>query len=89
VVTLRARRVVSAPKIDPPRQTEPGDPEVGRTTSRWDGRDHETPILERARLRDGTIQGPALITEYSATTYLPPGCDCEIEGGLLRLTLRR
>jgi N-methylhydantoinase A/oxoprolinase/acetone carboxylase beta subunit len=33
-----------------------------------------TPLLERADILPGkTLTGPAVITEYSATTVVPPG----------------
>jgi N-methylhydantoinase A len=89
VVTVRARGIVRAPRVEPPRgPVEQGPPQIGGLTSRWDGRAHETPILARARLRDGMrVDGPALITEYSATTYLPPGAALAVEGDCLRITL--
>jgi N-methylhydantoinase A len=89
LVTLRVRGFGATPPLAPPREPpEAGDVEIGRLTSRWDGRDHQTPILARARLRDGMkLDGPALIVEYSATTYLPPGAHAEADAGCLRITL--
>jgi N-methylhydantoinase A len=89
LVTLRVRGVGRTPPIAPPREpAEEGEPEVGRLLSRWDGAAHATPILARARLRDGArVEGPALIVEYSATTWVAPGWVAVSDGGCLRLSL--
>jgi N-methylhydantoinase A len=87
LVTLRVTGRGLTPPVDPPREPlEPGAPQVGRLTARWEGRDWETPILSRARLRD-PIEGPALIVEYSATTWLPPGARAAVENGALAIAL--
>ena len=87
LVTLRASGRGLTPPIAPPRQPpEEGDPQVGRLTSRWKGRPLETPILSRGRLK-GTVHGPALIVEYSATTWLPPDARAQVDDGVLRITL--
>ena len=40
-----------------------------------------TRVYERARLKAGNrIAGPALIFEYSATTAVPPGYACVVDG---------
>ena len=86
-MTLRVRGVGRTAPLDPPREpAEDGEPHVGRITSRWEGRDHDTPILARARLRDGAqVVGPALIVEYSATTCVAPGWRAVSDGGCLRI----
>jgi N-methylhydantoinase A len=87
LVTLRVTGRGLTPPLDPPRPAaEEGAPEIGRLTARWEGRDWDTPILSRARLRDPT-DGPALIVEYSATTWLPPGARASVEDGALAIEL--
>jgi N-methylhydantoinase A len=87
LVTLRARGIGVTERVPPPAPPrEDGPAELGRLTSRWDGRDYDTPILSRARLPDGMrIAGPALIVEYSATTYVAPGAGAEVDGIRLRI----
>jgi N-methylhydantoinase A len=86
LVTVRARSVMRTPPLPPPREPlDEGPPQVGVTTSRWDGRAYPTPIYRRARLKHAV--GPALIVEYSATTYLPPGARASVEDGCLAVSL--
>ena len=89
LATVRVRGLGKTPAIAPPREPSvDGEPQIGRLTSRWDGRVHETPIVARGRLRDGArLSGPALVVEYSATTYLPPGAIAEVDNGCLRIEL--
>jgi N-methylhydantoinase A len=38
------------------------------------GRRYKTPIIPRSAIQQGRrYRGPAIITEYSATTVVPPG----------------
>jgi N-methylhydantoinase A len=87
--SLRVRGIGRAAEVPAPQAPlEPGEPEVGSTTSRWDGRAWETPLYARRRLPDGArVAGPALIVEYSATTYLPPGARGEVSGGAIHVEL--
>jgi N-methylhydantoinase A len=86
LVTLRARGIRKAKAVEPPRSArESGEPQIGKITSRWDGRDHDTPIYARARVSE--VEGPALIVEYSATTYLPPGARAKEAGDCLLISL--
>jgi N-methylhydantoinase A len=40
-------------------------------------------IYDREKLRAGDVfGGPAIVTEYSATTFVPPGCRAELDGFL-------
>jgi N-methylhydantoinase A len=40
----------------------------------------ESPVLDREVLGPGnTLEGPAVVHEYSATTFLPPGCGAEVD----------
>ncbi len=37
-------------------------------------------VYDRARLEPGDrFDGPAVIVEYSATTFLPPGCNASVD----------
>ena len=76
VVTLRLRARIASPR--PPaararagkRAAEP----ALRAPVLFDGRRYPTPIRERAGLVPGrSYTGPAVVTEYSATTVVPPG----------------
>jgi N-methylhydantoinase A len=45
----------------------------------WRGRFQTTPFYERERLPAGVrIKGPAVVVEYSSTTAVPPGWDCQV-----------
>jgi N-methylhydantoinase A len=86
LVTVRARSIVRTLALAPPLERDDGGPpQVGQLRSRWDGRDYQTPIYARSRLRDRLV-GPALIVEYSATSYVPPGAECEAVDGCLKLS---
>ena len=46
----------------------------------FSGKPWKTPFFDRSRLTPGTkIQGPAMITEFSATTTIPPGFHCRVD----------
>ena len=48
-----------------------------------DGRWWPGLVYEREKLTAGSVfQGPAIVTEYSATTFVPPGCRLEVDGFL-------
>jgi N-methylhydantoinase A len=84
VVTVRVRVRGLSEKLRIPKD-RPGPPDPGRAKImekevRFQGRACKTRVFERARLRAGNrITGPALIFEYSATTALPPGCQCTVD----------
>jgi N-methylhydantoinase A len=47
------------------------------------GKWRKTAIYDRSVLAHGhTIEGPAIIGEYSSTTLVPPGCRCSVDAGL-------
>jgi N-methylhydantoinase A len=47
---------------------------TGRRAVYFHGEPHDTPIYDRQALVPGdTFPGPAIITEYSSATILPPG----------------
>ena len=78
IVNVRVRLVAAAERFEPPRQpVEPGDGYAALAGSRtvyFDGSPHDTRLYERDALRAGdTFAGPAIISEYSSATILPPG----------------
>lgn len=76
IVTLRLRaRVSSTEKVDRLKlASDKGNLKAGTTQVWFDGRKIAAKILPRAGLRRGkTYPGPAIVTEYSATTVVPPG----------------
>lgn len=75
IVTLRMRgRLPSAEKIGHMKiQQEAGNLKAGSAQVWFDGRKSATRILPRSEIRAGKkYTGPAIITEYSATTVVPP-----------------
>ena len=90
-VTLRARiegpgEAVRIPEIPaaPGRNAPPGD----RSTVHQDGTDLDVPVHPRSELGFGaSVPGPAIVVEYSATTWCPPGWRAESDHwGTLRLS---
>jgi N-methylhydantoinase A len=77
VVNIRARFSGSVPKPGLPKLklhgTSPAAAIVSRSSVLFAGRKCSTTVYDRAGLRAGNrIPGPAVVTEYSATTVLPP-----------------
>jgi len=84
-------RVVAIGALERPGIPDPAV--TGRTAARtrkvyFDGREHETRIVNRSELaRNETVDGPAIIEESTATTLLPPHWRAEVvNGGQLMLT---
>jgi N-methylhydantoinase A len=78
IVNIRVRIAAPAETFDPPRQEiVEGDGTsalVGTRTVYFDGAPHATRLYERDHLHAGdTFAGPAIISEYSSATILPPG----------------
>lgn len=82
-VTLRARvempgeaiRVAELPE-DRSRQT----PMTARGAVHFDGKDLDVPIYARSDLtRSASLVGPAIVVEYSSTTWCPPGWRIEAD----------
>ena len=78
IVNVRARFTGTTPKADLPRHR------LGEASARlalngerktfYDGRPLSTAFYDRAKLRPGNrFTGPAVVVEYGATSYLPPG----------------
>jgi N-methylhydantoinase A len=76
IVTVRMRgRVASPEKLSRLKiQAEQGKLRPATASVYFDGRRHKTQILPRNLVKPGKrYRGPAIITEYSATTVAPPG----------------
>jgi N-methylhydantoinase A len=87
-VTLRALARCPGPPLNPvPLASDRGSPRSTIGTVRFRGRDLEAARVWRSDLRAGhVLEGPAIIQEYSATTWLPPGWRMEVDGwGTLHL----
>ena len=85
IVTLRvrARGISQKPRVpkNRPAGPDPKSAEIKRKNVYFEGKAHSTRVYERARLRAGNkITGPALIFEYSASSAIPPGYACTVDG---------
>jgi len=77
IVNVRVRMIAKSEPFNPiKRELREGNGEQALLSTRavhLGGRTLETPVYDRAALQPGdTIQGPAIITEYSSATILPP-----------------
>ncbi len=75
IVTVRMRgRVASPEKLSRLRiQTGAGKLQQSSTMVHFAGKNYKTPIMPRDLLKPGrTYRGPAIISEYSATSVVPP-----------------
>ena len=76
IVTVRLRgRVASPEKLSRLKiREEQGNLKQAAAMVHFSGKRHKTRIIPRASIRAGkSFRGPAIITEYSATTVVPPG----------------
>ena len=78
IVNVRVRVIAAAEAFDPPqRSLRTGDGNralVGTKAVYFDGEAVETRLYNRDALHAGdTFEGPAIISEYSSATILPPG----------------
>jgi N-methylhydantoinase A len=95
LVTLRLRAVVKSPMVKTPRSGSVGSSRPIIPSSAipvlFEGERVQTKIYSRDHLHRGqTYFGPAVITEYSATTVIPTGKRfCVDEAGNLRISMRR
>jgi N-methylhydantoinase A len=88
IVTVRLRaRIASPERIARILRENPGAKLLkGRADVWFDGKYHSTDVLPRSLLRSGKKRhGPAIVTEYSATTVVPPGLSFQADkaGNLL------
>ncbi len=77
IVNVRVRLIAAAEPFVPPQQSLiPGDGShalIGTRPVFFDGAIHETRLYNRDQLHPGdTFAGPAIISEYSSATILPP-----------------
>ena len=74
---------MDAPPLPEARGPVPSHP----GTTVVDGEDVDGPIIWRRDLRPGhEVEGPALVLDYSATTWLPPGWGLTVHPfGVLRM----
>ena len=85
IVTLRVRaigRVESPPATSAPRGGRDGSrARAGTRGMVFEGRKARGALYDRALLRAGDrFRGPALVSEFSGTTVLPPGWVCRVDG---------
>jgi len=81
LVTLRLRATVKSARLSPGKalvERSPVDPELSSIL--FEDRKIEATIYDRDSLRPGRkYSGPAVVTEYSATTIVPPGAPFWLE----------
>jgi N-methylhydantoinase A len=85
IVNVRVRMTAAAEVYTPAhREPLPGDGSAACYAERqvfFDGKQRRTRVYSRERLHAGdVIEGPALITEYTSSTVLPPGCRATVDG---------
>jgi N-methylhydantoinase A len=85
VVSYRVRVRVAVPKYEAQdeaaRISSPQAPRKGTRMVHFESAGIETPLYERARLDIGaTIEGPAIIEQFDATTIIPPGWSARVDG---------
>jgi N-methylhydantoinase A len=84
IVNVRARLTGVTPPLEWPRQrlgkADSRAAMIARRSVYFAGQRRETPILAREKLRPGNrTVGPAIISEYSATTVLPPRWNARVD----------
>jgi N-methylhydantoinase A len=87
IVTVRLRaRVASPEKLSEMKKTlmnaEQGTGKLEASSEQvwFTGKRHKTPIWPRESLKQGkAYRGPAIVTEYSATTVVPPGLKFKVD----------
>jgi N-methylhydantoinase A len=63
------------------RISSPQAPRKGTRTVHFETTGIETPLYERDGLDIGaTIEGPAIIEQFDATTVIPPGWSARVDG---------
>jgi N-methylhydantoinase A len=85
IVNLRLRMTAAAEPYSPAYKVPvPGDGTAACYAERpifFDGKFLPSPLYRREALVAGDIvHGPAMITEYTSATLLPPGCRARIDG---------
>jgi N-methylhydantoinase A len=85
VVNVRVRMVSAAepfePVVQPVQEGDGSHALTGRRLVYFDGSFQETRVYDRELLRPGdTFAGPAIVSEYSSATILPPGDVLRVDG---------
>ncbi len=85
VVNVRTRVVGITPRIDWPRHRLGKADSRGAIAARrrvyFGGKHYDAPIYAREKLRAGNrLRGPAIVSEYSATTVVPPDWGTRVDG---------
>jgi N-methylhydantoinase A len=78
IVNVRVRMISPAPPFEPAREPlvdrNGAHAVLGSRKVYFNGSFQETHVYDRERLRPGdTFAGPAIVSEYSSATILPPG----------------
>jgi N-methylhydantoinase A len=92
VVNLRVAAIGAGPRLPASRFRATAPLQRGRQRTRWQGRWLQAAIYQRPQIPAGKrIQGPALIAELSATTFVAPGWSATVHrtGHLLLLDNRQ
>jgi N-methylhydantoinase A len=87
-VTLRVVAQAPGPELEAtPLEASDAAPSVTRSRVRFRGKDLDCARVWRRDLRAGhALEGPLIVQEYSATTWVPPGWRLEVDGwGTLHL----
>ena len=84
IVNVRVRTIAASEPLTLPRkprgEKDPLHAVVKKKKVMVDDKWVETPVLDRNRLAPGnSFEGPSIVHEYSATTFLPPGCRAEVD----------
>jgi N-methylhydantoinase A len=85
IVNLRLRMIAPGEPYLPPEteliRGDGSDADDGQRKIFFDGVSHASRLYRREALVPGdVIHGPALITEYTSATVLPPGCYAQVDG---------
>lgn len=80
IVNARAHVVAATARPDLAVAGIAGAPITTRRAIRHGGRQHEAAVVARAGLGPGArLTGPAVITQYDTTTFVPPGAWVEVD----------
>ena len=82
-IRVRAIGITAKPELDrmPSRRKNSAVPSKETRQTYFSGRKYLTTLYDRSNLPAGAaIKGPAIVTEYSATTVVPPGWSGRVDG---------
>ena len=78
LVTIRLRLVGKAPKLAPPTVPETGDAPTHASVM-VGGQEMKASVIDRSHLSADRGEGPAIIIDTSATTFVPPGWRASVD----------